>query len=29
VAVLIDGSGQLGTINSSKRFKEDIQRWAA
>ena len=25
VAVLIDGNGQLGTINSSRRYKEDIQ----
>jgi hypothetical protein len=25
VAVLIDANGQLGTINSSRRFKEDIQ----
>ena len=25
VAVLVDGNGQLGTINSSRRFKEDIQ----
>jgi len=25
VAVLIDANGQLGTINSSQRFKEDIQ----
>ena len=25
VAVLIDSKGQLGTINSSRRFKEDIQ----
>jgi hypothetical protein len=25
VMVLIDSSGQLGTINSSRRFKEDIQ----
>jgi polyhydroxyalkanoate synthesis regulator phasin len=25
VPVLIDGNGQLGTMNSSRRFKEDIQ----
>jgi Chaperone of endosialidase len=25
VAVVIDGNGQLGTINSSRRYKEDIQ----
>jgi hypothetical protein len=25
-SVVIDSSGQLGTINSSRRFKEDIQR---
>src|SRR4030095_12854937 len=25
VNVLIDGNGQLGTINSSRRFKEDIR----
>ena len=25
VAVLIDANGQLGTINSSRRFKEDVQ----
>jgi hypothetical protein len=25
VAVLIDANGQLGTINSSRRFKEDIE----
>ena len=25
VAVLVDGNGQLGTVNSSRRFKEDIQ----
>ncbi|MFN7977305.1 MAG: tail fiber domain-containing protein [Vicinamibacterales bacterium] len=25
VAVLVDGNGQLGTINSSRRYKEDIQ----
>ena len=25
VAVLIDSQGQLGTINSSRRYKEDIQ----
>jgi hypothetical protein len=25
VAVLIDSNGQLGTVNSSRRFKEDIQ----
>ena len=25
VAVLIDSAGQLGTISSSRRFKEDIQ----
>jgi hypothetical protein len=25
VAVLIDSNGQLGTVNSSQRFKEDIQ----
>ena len=25
VNVMIDGNGQLGTVNSSRRFKEDIQ----
>jgi hypothetical protein len=25
VPVLIDGNGQLGTVNSSRRYKEDIQ----
>ena len=25
VAVVIDGNGQLGTVNSSRRFKEDIR----
>jgi len=25
VPVIIDGNGQLGTVNSSRRFKEDIQ----
>jgi hypothetical protein len=25
VAVVIDGDGQLGTVNSSRRYKEDIQ----
>ena len=25
VTVLIDGNGQLGTVNSSRRYKEDIQ----
>ncbi len=25
VAVVIDGNGQLGTVNSSRRYKEDIQ----
>ena len=25
VAVIVDGNGQLGTVNSSRRFKEDIR----
>ena len=25
VAVVIDSNGQLGTMNSSRRYKEDIQ----
>ena len=29
VAVLVDGNGQLGTVSSSRRYKEDIHRMGA